>query len=244
MTTRSRADYGIDAPEVICQLLIRGGIAFLVGLGGYFLLINIVSWIAQGLLAVGIINIASQWLFAGLMVWSSRAGKLTVREQLLDTIPWKGNETALDVGCGRGLLLIGAAKRLTTGRAIGIDMGQAGDRSDSSREAALANALAEDVRDRVEARDGDLRQLPFKDATMDVVVSGLALHNLYQRAEREKALREIARVLKPGGHVAIMDIRFADHYAEVFRQNGLNDVKVSRLNWRIFPPVRMVVGKK
>jgi hypothetical protein len=48
---------------------------------------------------------------AGLMVRSSRAGKLTERDRLLDELPWRGDERVLDVGCGRGLLLIGAAGR-------------------------------------------------------------------------------------------------------------------------------------
>lgn len=50
----------------------------------------------------------------------------------------------------------------------------------------------------VDVGDGDARQIPFGAATFDVVVSCLALHNIYDRKEREQALGEIARVLKPG----------------------------------------------
>ena len=42
-------------------------------------------------------------------------------------IPWRGNETVLDVGTGRGLLMIGAARRLTTGISVGIDIWSAKD---------------------------------------------------------------------------------------------------------------------
>jgi arsenite methyltransferase len=56
------------------------------------------------------------------MVRSSRAGKLKQRDPLLDQLPWRGDERVLDVGCGHGLLLIGAVKRLTTGRAVGLDL--------------------------------------------------------------------------------------------------------------------------
>src|SRR5260370_41753453 len=79
--------------------------------------------------------------------------------------------------------------------------------------------------DRVEVKDGDARQLPFPDATFDVVISGLALHNIYKREERDKALREVARVLKPGGHVAITDIQHTDEYERVLRDSGLGEVK-------------------
>jgi hypothetical protein len=41
---------------------------------------------------------------AGLMVRSSRTGKLRERDRLLDALPWRGDERVLDVGCGRGLL--------------------------------------------------------------------------------------------------------------------------------------------
>src|SRR5262245_50202181 len=50
------------------------------------------------------------------MVWYSYFGKLRMRERLLDRVPWRGDERVLDVGCGRGLMLLGAAARLTTGK--------------------------------------------------------------------------------------------------------------------------------
>src|SRR5712691_5072616 len=59
---------------------------------------------------------------AGGMLWSSKVGKLRARDELIDGIPWSGNELVLDVGCGRGLLLVATAKRLTRGKAIGIDV--------------------------------------------------------------------------------------------------------------------------
>ena len=56
------------------------------------------------------------------MLFYSGRQKIKDREKLLDLAAWTGSETVLDVGCGRGLMLVGAAKRLTTGRSIGIDM--------------------------------------------------------------------------------------------------------------------------
>jgi cyclopropane fatty-acyl-phospholipid synthase-like methyltransferase len=63
------------------------------------------------------------------MIWDSKVGKLWARDRLLDGLELRGDETVLDVGCGRGLLLIGAAKRLTTGKAPGVDIWQAEDLS-------------------------------------------------------------------------------------------------------------------
>ena len=73
----------------------------------------------------------------------------------------------MDVGCGRGLLLIGAAKRLTTGRAIGLDVWRRQDQAGNDPAATIANAQADGVAERVELREGDARQLPFDDQTFD-----------------------------------------------------------------------------
>ena len=105
------------------------------------------------------------------------------RERLLDSIPWRGDERVLDVGCGRGLMLIGAARRLTSGRATGIDLWQSEDQSGNRPETTRSNAAAEGVADRVEILTGDARKLPFEPGTFDFVVSSWALHNLYERAD-------------------------------------------------------------
>ncbi|MBV9926609.1 MAG: class I SAM-dependent methyltransferase [Acidobacteria bacterium] len=159
------------------------------------------------------------------MLWDSKVGKVRSRERLLQRVTWTGEEQVLDVGCGRGLLLIGAAKRLTTGRAVGIDLWQAEDLSGNRPEATLENARREGVADRVEVRTGDMRGMPFGDNTFDVVVSRAAVHNLYDAAARAQAIGEIARVLKPGGRALIEDIRHLREYETVFSENGCADVR-------------------
>jgi ubiquinone/menaquinone biosynthesis C-methylase UbiE len=109
------------------------------------------------------------------------------------------------------------------------------------------------VDDRVEVQDGDARKLPFPDATFDVVVSGLALHNIYNSAERQQAVREVARVLKPGGHLAIVDIQHTGEYARVLRECGMEDVRrtasgfytllVTAFTWGGVQPYRVTARK-
>ena len=65
------------------------------------------------------------------MVWSSKVGKLSARDRLIEALSLRGDESVLDVGCGRGLLLIAAAKLLTTGKAVGVDLWSAKDQSDN-----------------------------------------------------------------------------------------------------------------
>ena len=166
------------------------------------------------------------------MVWSSKSGKIRNRELLLAHIEWTGGEQVLDVGCGRGLMLIGAAKRLTNGKAIGIDKWQEEDLANNRPEGTIENARIENVADRVEVKTADMRALPFADSTFDVVVSCSAIHNIYSKAERGKAISEIARVLKPGGQALIDDIRHLDEYAATFAQSGCKDQ--GRIGSRVF----------
>jgi arsenite methyltransferase len=220
-----RANYGLDAPGVVRNLLLVA----IIGLG-VFVSVATRLWPGQIPLGGGVVlEVSSMALAIGLacgamalyMGWSSRFGKLGEREKLLDRLGLKGTERVLDVGCGRGLMLIGAAKRLTTGSAVGVDIWQAEDLSGNRAEATLDNARREGVESRVRVETADMRTLPFPDASFDVVVSKAAIHNLYDRADRAKALGEIARVLAPGGQLLIDDIRHLREYEEALRTHGL-----------------------
>jgi arsenite methyltransferase len=178
------------------------------------------------------------------MLHSSRRGKLLERDRLLDGLGLAGDEDVLDVGCGRGLLLLGAAKRLRRGRAVGIDLWSAVDQSDNHRAATLANAEAEGVGERVEVVDGDMRALPFADGSFDRVVSSIAIHNVAEAADRERACHEIARVLRPGGRVAVLDLRATGEYVLAFEDAGLVDVARSGRSFRMYPPVRVVTARR
>jgi arsenite methyltransferase len=64
------------------------------------------------------------------------------------------------------------------GHVIGVDLWDAKDQSQSSAAAALENARKEDVRMYVDVRTADARELPFPDASFDLVVSSLCIHNI------------------------------------------------------------------
>ncbi len=212
-----RADYGIDAPYVIRNLSVAGLAC---------LLAASLSPALRGF----VFSALSLFATALAMVWSSRVGKIHVRERVMDHIPWRGDERVLDVGCGRGLLLVAAARRLRDGKAIGIDLWQEHDLSGNRPKAPLDNARLEGVADRVEVQQGDARTLPFAKACFDVVVSSQVLHNISDPRGRVQALQEIVRVLKPGGYVAILDFRNTKEYARVLAEIGLKDVEHS--DWR------------
>jgi len=91
--------------------------------------------------------------------------------------------------------------------------------------------VAEGVRGRVELVDADARDLPFGSASFDVVVSSLAISNIRDAGGRAQALREAARVVRPGGRLRIVD-EGAGRYAAVLRDAGCTDVAVRQLDWR------------
>lgn len=234
MTSRqtTKADYGLDAPGVVRNLVL-GAVAgallwgsaryglwsgqFVIPLATDVLRIGVAD---SGIVFALVLPVTALW-----MVWESRVGKLRNRDKMLDRLAWSGHEQVLDLGCGRGLLLIGAARRLTTGTATGVDIWQSEDLSGNRPEATLDNARREGVEARVDVRTADMRALPFADGAFDVVVSRAAIHNLYDPADRAKAIREAARVLKPGGRALIEDIRHGREYEAVFRQSGCTGIE-------------------
>lgn len=239
-----RGDYGIDAPLVIRNLLIAGIASMLAGVVLNRILASRQSLIATILLIWGLLAGASMVSAAALMIWSSKVGKLQLRERLIDSLNLHGFEIVLDVGCGRGLLLNAAARGLTTGRAIGIDLWQNIDQSGNQPEMTLMNAQKEGVLNRVEVKTGDMRELPSEDQTVDVVVSSLAIHNIPDKDGRVKAVQEIARVLRPNGEIAILDFQRTEEYVQTLRELGWHEVKLSGLQFQMFPPVKVVAGKK
>ena len=214
-------NYGIDAPVAVRNLFIvavLGVISLITRLLGVWSRQDLIAVIARPLIGAGL-SCGAMGLW---MIYDSKFGKAREREKYLDKIAWRGDERVLDVGCGLGLFLIGAAKRLSTGRAVGIDKWQQEDLSGNNAAGTLNNALIEGVADKVEVHTGDARKLPFDDASFDVVLSSMALHNIYNAGERQTAVREIARVLKSGGRVLIVDVRHVRQYAATLRDAGVD----------------------
>ncbi len=106
--------------------------------------------------------------------------------------------SAVDLGCGPGHLVVSLARQSPELHVTGVDLAE----DMLARAAAYAERAG--VADRVRFRRGNVEQIPFPDATFDLVVSTLSLHHW---SEPAAVLDEIARVLRPGGAFLVFDLR-------------------------------------
>ena len=214
-----RGSYGFDAPFAP---------AFLTAMAVLYVVLAIISgkrvyWVgAAFILAVD-----------ALYIYTTRRGKFAAWAQLLGQLNLRGDERILDLGCGRGAVLLAAAKLLPNGRATGVDIWRA-DQTDNSPDNTLTNAAIENVADRVEVHTADITELPFDDNSFDVITSSLVVHNLPDRASREKAIAEAARVLRPGGRLLLVDIFFTSQHARQLRALGWPGVARRNLGVRMW----------
>lgn len=214
-----RFSYGVDAPGVI-RGLIGAGVAGMAA--GWLASRYGASPFITALGAIVGISAIVPTLLGTSMVAYAAGGKQRLRDWMLDRIDWAGDETVLDIGAGRGLMAVGAAKRVPQGRVIAVDIWRDADLSNNGAEGLIANARAEGMADRIEVRDEDARHIDLPDASVDVIVSVLCIHNIEPASERARALDEIVRLLKPGGRALIADYTATKSYARHFRAAGLD----------------------
>src|SRR5262245_24313115 len=113
---------GEYAPIPANRMFSRGGWTLAFALAVFF--VNRAEYPAVSLRVLAVLGIiALGFLAAGFVIlWSSRVGGLQIRDQLLDGLALTGDERVLDFGSGTGWMLIGAAKRLKSGRVTGLDL--------------------------------------------------------------------------------------------------------------------------
>jgi ubiquinone/menaquinone biosynthesis C-methylase UbiE len=219
-TPRRRGSYGIDAPYAPAGIALATVFVFVMAiLSGRWQTFVPATFMLTAL---------------GFYLHSTLRGKFLVWADLLDQLHLRGDERILDMGCGRGAVLLMAAQHLTTGRAVGVDLWRSFDQSGNSIEVTRRNATAEGVAERVELHTGDMTALPFEDNSFDVIVSSLAIHNISGSAGREKAINEAVRVLRPGGRLMIADIKATGQYYAELAKLSMNDCARRRLGWRLW----------
>ena len=243
MSNTQRIDYGIDAPAVLRNLFLGGIACFLIAaFAPHFIHFGHDSTfdLRTTSLITGTVATGEALLF----LLYVKYGKFKHRDMMLALHTWRGDEQVLDVGCGRGLLLAGAAKHLTTGHATGIDIWSTTDLSGNAEAATLHNLELEGVAKRCKLVSVGAQSMPFADDTFDVIVSNLCIHNIYDEPTRKVALDQIVRVLKPGGTALISDYKRTGEYANHMRAAGLNVTKKRGSFLTTFPPLTVVIANK
>ena len=211
-------DYGVDAPAVVRMLTGFGVGGVVAGMA----VAAFAPWTALSIAGWVLLAAALAPLTLGMMMIAyAIAGKRRFRDWMLARHAWRGDEHVLDIGAGRGLMAIGAARRVHTGRVTAIDVWRAEDLGGNGADALRANLDAAGVAGRVAIETTDARAIALPDGSVDVVLSVLCLHNIEPAAAREEALSEIARVLRPGGVAYVADYILTRSYAEGFRRLGL-----------------------
>lgn len=242
VTDATKPDYGVDAPAVMRNLFVFGALSLLLALFTpkvmHFGKVDVSLHGAFYCMAAFLLVQAFSFLFY------VKAGKLNHRDYMLSLRAWRGDERVLDVGCGRGLLLAGAARKLRTGHATGLDIWSNVDMGANSAAATERNLELEGVAARCDLVSKGAEAMPFPDASFDVIVSNLCLHNIYDRPTRRKALHEIVRVLAPGGVALISDYKLTGEYAEEFGVCGLMVERRWSSLWTTFPTPRIVIARK
>ncbi|KAK4746379.1 hypothetical protein SAY87_012691 [Trapa incisa] len=147
---------------------------------------------------------------------------------------WSTVRSALDLGCGRGILLNTVATQLkktgSSGRVVGLAQGK------STALSTLRTAKMEGVQEYVTCREGDVRRLPFPDNYFDVVTSAMFVHTVGREhgartveagAERMRVVGELVRVLRPGGVGVVWDLIHVPEYVGRLQELRMEDIRVS-----------------
>lgn len=238
MSARIAGSYGIDAPIVPILSAVGAFILYVIaffstGPSYWF------SLICALLLTLQVV----------LYLHTTMRGKFVIWRRLLRSCPVPPNADVLDVGCGRGMVLITAVKQFPTAHGVGIDLWRSRDQSGNDPQVTLSNAAANNVAERIDLQTQDMSDIDLPDASFDLVTANVAIQNVKNRDLRRKTIEHMYRVLKPGGLIYIVDIQYLSQYEDDLRSLGAVDVEARSLGpigWfgNPFYASKLVVARK
>ncbi|KAL3636849.1 hypothetical protein CASFOL_019148 [Castilleja foliolosa] len=251
--TQIYAIYGVDDWQTPLFLFIHAiafsalSVVFLIYFDPIcFILLRFFPGLASARFAAGFIGsvtaLSAVCLFfaAANLFYSAVSLHWDMSQRIVSSVPdWSAVKHALDLGCGRGILLNAVAMQLkksgSSGRVVGLNPTQIQNRALSPNH-TLRTAGLEGVQEYVTCRPGDPRTLPFSDSYFDVVVSAVFVHTVGKEfgpksaaaaAERMRVLGEVARVLKPGGVGVVWDVVHTAEYVQRLNELRMDEVRVS-----------------
>jgi len=151
----------------------------------------------------------------------SKKGAIDLAKKLLKFVEFNGNQDFLEAGCGNGLVTKYLAEKYGAS-VTGIDI--------DPQQIALARKEAEDMQN-IRYLEADTTSLPFGNRKFDIVLSFGVLHHIENWLD---ALKEIKRVLKPGGYFLYADIIYPERITSMDRSSnmsfGLVTIDIDELN--------------
>jgi len=175
--------------------------------------------------ARGAINMRP-WFYDLMARWFVMHGQeKKFRQMIIDLAQIQTGEAVLDVGCGTGTLALTAKKRVgNMGRVCGIDPSESL-LGGARRKAKRAGLL-------IDFQLGGIEQLPLPSQSFDVVLSTFMLHHVPDEHKRQ-GLAEIARVLKTGARLLIVDFKRADDLPALMQEVGLSQIEIGEIPFQI-----------
>ena len=197
--TEEKPKYGWYVRDLIIGFNIVGFISlilFLIGLyfQGFWGLLLIITGISMMFVFL--------WPGIGMIAMHLVLFKMPSVVDKMDALNKIENPRILDVGCGTGRTALSIAKSLKNGGYLqGIDIYEKMAISGNALDTVLRNARLEKVDDKTSFQYGSATDIPFDDQTFDIVNVSSVLHEIHELKGQEKAIRELYRVLKPGGYL-------------------------------------------
>lgn len=217
MSRRVVGSYGVDA-LIVPALSVIGAVAFValgyteVGFPRDF------SYILAALLVVQIVIYLQTTIRGRFLLWG----------KVLADVPTP--QRTLDVGCGRGMVLIDTLIEFPQAAGVGLDLWRSRSAKGVERKILISNAAKNGVMDRTSLQIGDMTAMPFPDESFDLVTANIAISEVdNDEAGRREAVAEILRVTRSGGQIRIVDIHFAGEYRDQLRNLGAEYVKTKSL---------------
>lgn len=210
--------YGVDAPYVPALSFV-GGVAMVV----YgFVQVGFSRWITFAIALLLFLQVISY-------MYTTTKGKFVLWERLFAALDLPATARILDVGCGRGMVVITGLRALPQASGVGVDLWRSRDQSGNDPETTTANAAANGVAKRLELRTEDMSAMKVTPGSFDVVTANVAIQNLKDRDLRRKTIDQMYAAAKPGGKIMIVDIQYVRQYAEDLSAAGAVDVTIKNL---------------
>ena len=233
-----KANYGIDGPAAIRKTLLIGILLYVVGLvvlprftAGAWIIYLDATLVYTGIFLI---------IEALLMIWYGKYGKLKHRDRLLALYNFSGKEKVLDIGAGRGLMAVGAAKKLQLGQVTAIDLWRAKDLTENSKDAILINARLEKVENKIRVIKTSILNSGLPTAGFNLILSNRALSRIHEASKRVEACQEILRLLEVGGVAIISDFKYMPHYMKIFHTLGCSLEKEGTFLFSTFPALTVI----